>query len=80
MSTLERDVGLRHHAFEPILSVHDRQATHLMLCHQLKGVRKIVIGSVTTSPDEISLKAFSRILPFGDRSNDDVSSPSTISR
>jgi hypothetical protein len=35
---------LGHHANEPILLVHDRQAPHLMLCHQLKRIRKIVIG------------------------------------
>jgi len=34
----ERDIGLGHHANEPILVVYDRQPPHLMLCHQVKRV------------------------------------------
>jgi len=34
----ERDIGLGHHANEPILIVDDRQPPHLMLCHQVKRV------------------------------------------
>src|SRR5918999_6025632 len=71
---LDRDVGLGHHANEPILVVHDRQAPHLMLCHQLKRVRKIVIGPHRheLARRDLPSRHTSRILPFGDRSNDDV--------
>lgn len=34
----ERDVSLGHYADKPILLVHDRQAPHLMSCHQLESV------------------------------------------
>lgn len=62
------------YANEPILVVHDRQAPHLMLCHQLKRVRKIVIGPHRNelARRDLPSRHTSRILPFGDRPNDDV--------
>jgi hypothetical protein len=47
---LERDVGLGHHANEPTLIVHDRQAPHLMLCYQLSLPYSMTPKPKVTSP------------------------------
>ena len=70
-----RNVRLCQDADQPVVLIDDRKSPHLLACHQLESLREVI---VRVDGDEFTARNLahrhpSRVLPFGYRSDDDVS-------